>query len=93
MSNVSAKIKFHGIEVKNIVIRFIEKNADPLTESVKVLDASSLDKTCETINVQVVSDYVTITLYKKESSNNILRRELIPAHLIQRIWIDDISTD
>lgn len=93
MSNVSAKIKFHGIEVKNIVIRFIEKNADPLTESVKVLDASSLDKTCETINVQVVSDYVTVTLYKKESSNNILRRELIPSHLIQRIWIDDISTD
>ncbi|HEU5172870.1 MAG TPA: hypothetical protein VFT83_05005 [Nitrososphaeraceae archaeon] len=93
MSNVSAKIKFHGIEVKNIVIRFIEKSADPLTESVKVLDASSLDKTCETINVQVVSDYVTVTLYKKESSNNILRRELIPTHLIQRIWIDDISTD
>jgi hypothetical protein len=94
LSNISAKIKFHGIEVKNIVICFIEKQSvDPLKESLKVLDASTLDKTCETINVQVVSDYITITFYKKESSNSILRRELIPTHLIQRIWIDDIPKD
>ena len=94
MSNISAKIKFHGVEVKNIVICFIEKkSANPITESHKVLDFSSFDETCETINIQVVSDFVTITLYRKESSNSIIRRELIPTHLIQRIWIDDIPTN
>ena len=94
MSDILPKIKFHGVEVKNIVICFIEKqNSDPLTESLKMLDTSSFNKTIETINVQVASDYLTITFYKKESSNNILRRELIPTHLIQRIWIDDMQTD
>jgi hypothetical protein len=45
---------------------------------------------CETLNVQIVSDYVTITFYKKESSNSIIRRELIPTHTVQRIWVEDL---
>src|SRR5918994_1278740 len=33
---------------------------------------------------------VTITFYKKESSNSIIRRELIPTHSVQHIWVKDL---
>jgi hypothetical protein len=42
------------------------------------------------LNIQIVSDYVTITFYKKESSNSIIRRELIPTHSVQHIWVKDL---
>ena len=46
---------------------------------------------CETINVQVVADFVTITFYRKESENSIVRRELIPSHAIEHIWVKDLQ--
>jgi hypothetical protein len=41
--------------------------------------------------VQVVADYVTITFYQNESSNILIRRELIPTHNIEHILIDDLG--
>ena len=88
---MSTKVKFHGTEVKNIIISYLDKEAsDPSIGYLKLIDVHNLDKTCDSINIQVVSDYVTITIYKKESTNTITRRELIPTHSIQRIWIDDM---
>jgi hypothetical protein len=48
------------------------------------------NQSIETINVQVVAEYVTITYYKDEASNVIINRELIPTHSIEHIMVSDL---
>jgi hypothetical protein len=84
-------IKFHGTEVKNIIINFSRSQMNnPSTKVIEEFNAIKSPENCETINVQVVADYVTITFYKNESSNILIRRELIPTHNIEHILIDDL---
>jgi hypothetical protein len=83
-------VKFHGNEVANIIILYaIRPKANPITEIIEEFDALKISETCDMINVQVVADFVTITLYKQETTNSILRRELIPLHAIEHIWVND----
>ena len=83
-------IKFHGTEVLNVTILYSRKpNAKPITRRMEEFDALKDPRPCETINVQVVADFVTITFYKHESTNSIIGRELIPLHAIEHIWVKD----
>jgi hypothetical protein len=83
-------VKFHGTEVANIIILYaIRPKSNPITEIIEEFNASMVHEACEIINVQVVADFVTITLYKQETTNSILRRELIPLHAIEHIWVND----
>jgi hypothetical protein len=83
-------IKFHGSEVLNVTILYSRKpNAKPITRRMEEFDALKDPRPCETINVQVVADFVTITFYKHESTNSIFGRELIPLHAIEHIWVKD----
>ena len=85
-------VKFHGTEVGNVIILYtIQPHAKPITEITEEFDALKVQDICETINVQIVADFVTITLYKQESTNSIIRRELVPLHAIQHIWVNDLQ--
>ena len=85
-------VKFHGTEVGNVIILYtIQPHAKPTTEITEEFDALKVQDICETINVQIVADFVTITLYKQESTNSIIRRELVPIHSIQHIWVNDLQ--
>jgi hypothetical protein len=92
-NNDNEKIfKFHGSEVKNIIIRYAIKQYDkPDTAVIEEFDALKDAEPCETINVQVVADFVTITFYRNESENIIIHRELIPSHAIEHIWVKDLE--
>jgi hypothetical protein len=91
MSNERKIIKFHGAEVNNVIILYsIRPYSKPVTVVIEEFDALKDVERCETINVQVVADFVTITFYKQESSNSILRRELIPTHNVEHIWVNDL---
>jgi hypothetical protein len=46
---------------------------------------------CETINVQVVSEFVTITFYRDEEANSIIKRELIPTRKVEHIEVRDLQ--
>ncbi|MBV9177466.1 MAG: hypothetical protein JO297_10535 [Nitrososphaeraceae archaeon] len=82
-------VKFHGTKVANIIILYtIRPRTNSITETIK-FDALKVRETCETINVQVVADFVTITFYKQETTNSIFRRELIPLHAVEHIWVND----
>ncbi len=84
-------IKFHGTKVKNVIILYsIKQQTKPVAEIIREFNALKSEEDCETINIQVVADYATITFYKQENSNSIIRRELIPTHVIEHIWIDDL---
>ena len=90
--NNKKKIKFHASEVDNIVIRYATRVHDtPNGFLIEEFDALKDAELCETVNVQVVADFVTITFYKQEKENSILRRELIPSHTIERIWVNDVK--
>jgi hypothetical protein len=94
LSNKNSKkiFKFHGSEVENIIIRYAIKQYDkPDTAVIDEFDALKDAEPCETINVQVVADFVTITFYRNENENSIIRRELIPSHAIQHIWVKDFA--
>jgi hypothetical protein len=85
-------VKFHGTEVGNVIILYtIRPHSKPITEIIEEFDALKVQDICETINVQIVADFVTITLYKQESINSIIRRELVPIHAIQHIWVNDLQ--
>lgn len=85
-------IKFHGLEVSDLVIRYIARKDDaPNTLKIEEFDAIKDEQICQAINVQVVSDYVTITFYRNESDNVIIRRELIPTHAVEHIWVNDLE--
>ena len=60
-------IKFHASEVENIVIRYATRVHDtPNGFLIEEFDALKDPELCETVNVQVVADFVTITFYKQE---------------------------
>ncbi len=85
-------VKFHGTEVDNVIILYnIRPCSKSITEITEEFDALKVQDICETINVQIVADFVTITLYKQESTNSIIRRELVPLHAIQHIWVNDLQ--
>ena len=85
-------VKFHGTEVGNVIIQYnMRPHTKPITEITDEFDALKVHDICETINVQIVADFVTITIYKQESTNSIIRRELVPIHAIQHIWVNDLQ--
>lgn len=91
-SGKEMSIKFHGVQVKNVVITHIKRTS--VSNVVEKLDISTTkyerNDSVETINVQVVADYVTITHYKDEAANIIINRELIPTHSIEYITVSDL---
>lgn len=83
-------IKFHGTRVDNVIIRYTSKSWDnPEMTVVTEFDTSKITGEFETINIQAVADYITITFYKQEHSSLILRREMIPAYKVEQVWIND----
>jgi hypothetical protein len=91
MSTERKIIKFHGAEVNNVIILYsIRPYSKPVNVVIEEFDALKDAERCETINIQVVADFITITFYKQESSNSIIRRELIPTHTVEHIWVDDL---
>ena len=91
-SRNKTSIKFHGVQVKNVIITHLRRTSTSST--VEKLDISTTkyerNQFIETINVQVVAEYVTITYYKNEAANKIINRELIPSHSIEHIMVSDI---
>ncbi len=91
-SRNETSIKFHGVQVKNVIITHLRRTSTSST--VEKLDISTTkyerNQSIETINVQVVAEYVTITYYKNEAANMIINRELIPTHSIEHIMVSDI---
>jgi hypothetical protein len=83
-------VKFHGNEVENVTILYsIRQKTKPIVTMME-FDALKDARSCESINVQVVADFVTITFYKQERTNSIISRELIPMHATEHIWVQDI---
>jgi hypothetical protein len=76
-------IKFHGNEVANVTIQYTTRTQE--------FDALKDTRPCETINVQVVADFVAITFYRQERTNSIICRELIPLHAIEHVWVKDLQ--
>ena len=84
-------IKFHGTEVKNIVIRFLQSQKNnPNAKVIEEFNMLNSNENCETINIQVVADFVTISYYQNEEANKLLKRELIPTHTIEFIHVFDL---
>ena len=91
MTNRKKTVKFHGTEVANVTILYAVKPCSRGdTEILEEFDAAKNPEICETVNTQIVADYITIIFYREESSNSIIRRELIPTHLVQHIWVQDM---
>jgi hypothetical protein len=92
MAQTKKTIKFHGLEVANVIIRYSQREVNkPDAIKIQEFDAAKDPQICETVNIQVVSDFVTITFYKNESDNIIIRRELIPAIIVEHIWVSDLQ--
>lgn len=92
MSGNKKTIKFHGLEVANVIVRYFQREINkPDAIKIQEFDARKDPQICETINIQVVSDFVTITFYKNESDNIVIRRELIPTFIVEHIWVSDLQ--
>ena len=91
-SRKETSIKFHGVRVKNVVITHLRRTSNTNTmEKLDILTANyERNQNIETINIQVVAEYVTITYYKDEAANVIINRELIPTHSIEHIMVSDV---
>jgi hypothetical protein len=91
-STHETSIKFHGVRVKNVIITHMRRTSGSIT--VEKLDIATTkyerNQSIETINVQIVAEYVTITYYKDEAANVIINRELIPTHSIEHIMVSDL---
>jgi hypothetical protein len=84
-------IKFHGTKVNNILIHYLSKQQKKdVIELIEKFDAVKSKVNCETVNIQVVAEFITITFYGNENSNLIVSRKLIPTHAVQHIWIEDL---
>jgi len=85
-------VKFHGLEVDNVIVRYSQREINE-HDVIKIqeFDARKDPQIYETVNVQVVSEFVTITFYKNESNNIIIRRELIPTFVLEHIWVSDLQ--
>jgi hypothetical protein len=92
MSETKKTIKFHGLEVDNVVVKYSQREIDNTDKKkVEEFDAKKDPESFETVNIQVVSDFVTITFYKRESDNIVIRRELIPTYSVEHIWVSDLE--
>ena len=90
MAETKKTIKFHGLSVANVIVRYSQREVSkPDTIRIEEFDAAKDPQICETVNIQVVSDFVTITFYKKESDNIVIRRELVPTLVVEHIWVND----
>ena len=91
-STNETSIKFHGVQVKNVIITHLRRTSTSSTVEKLDISATKYERkqSIETINVQVVAEYVTITYYKNEAANMIINRELIPTHSIEHIMVSDI---
>ena len=90
MAETKKTIKFHGLAVANVIVRYSQREVSkPDTIRIEEFDAAKDPQICETVNIQVVSDFVTITFYKKESDNIVIRRELVPTLVVEHIWVND----
>lgn len=85
-------IKFHGVQVKNVIITHLRRTSESSAiENLDIFTAQhESNQYVETINVQIVAEYVTVTYYKDEDANAIMHRELIPTHSIEHILVRDI---
>ena len=83
-------IKFHGLEVDNVTILYSHKTRSKPEKTIEEFDAANDPQTFETVNIQVVSEFVTITFYKNEKANSIVKRELIPTYKVEHIWVKDM---
>ena len=89
-SGKSKIIKFHGTTVNNVIIHYTKGSYNKARAvPVEEFDAVKARGQFETINIQVIADYIAITFYKDEASNTISQRELIPAHMVEHIWIKE----
>jgi hypothetical protein len=86
----SKTIKFHGQVVQDVVVRYAQRMRGK-PEKIEEFDAEKDPEVCETINVQVVSEFVTITFYRDEKANSIVRRELIPTRKVEHIDVRDLQ--
>jgi hypothetical protein len=92
MAESKKTIKFHGLAVANVIIRYSQREVNkPETIRREEFDAAKNPQICETVNIQVVSDFVTITFYKNESDNIVIGRELIPTSVVEHIWVSDLQ--
>jgi hypothetical protein len=92
MTYTNKKIKFHGLDVENIIIRYATRVHNmPNGFLIEEFDALKDPQDCETLNVQVIADFATFTYYRDEKENSIIRRELIPSHAIEHIWVSDLQ--
>ena len=92
MTDTNKKIKFHGLDVENIIIRYATRVHNmPSGFLIEEFDALKDSQDCETLNVQVIADFATFTYYRDEKENSIIRRELIPSHAIEHIWVNDLQ--
>jgi hypothetical protein len=91
-STEEAIIKFHGMQVKNVIITHLRRTSESsVIEKLDILAAQhEHDRNVETINIQVVADYVTVTYYRDEKANSTIERELIPTHSIEDILVKDL---
>ena len=84
-------IKFHSTEVKNIVIKFLQSQKNnPNVKALEEFNGLNSNENCETINIQVVADFVTISYYQNEVANKLFKRELIPTHTVDFIQVFDL---
>ncbi|HJU34010.1 MAG TPA: hypothetical protein VJ695_02705 [Nitrososphaera sp.] len=92
MADVKKTIKFHGLEVDNVRIRYSQREINKPDEIItQEFDARKDPQISETVNIQVVSDFITVTFYKNESDNIVIRRELIPTSVVEHIWVNDLQ--
>ena len=92
MADIKKTIKFHGLEVDNVIVRYSQREINKPDEiRIQEFDARKDPQICETVNIQVVSDFVTVTFYKNESNNIVIRRELIPTSIVEHIWVSDLQ--
>ena len=91
-SRKETSIKFYCLPEFNVVITRLRRTSNANTiEKLDILTANyERNQNIETINLQVVAEYVTITYYKDEAANVIINRELIPTHSIEHIMVSDI---
>ncbi len=91
MAETKKTIKFHGLAVANVIVRYSQREVNkPDTIKMEEFDAAKDPQICETVNIQVVSDFVTITFYKNESDNLVIGRELIPPFVLEHICLSSI---
>ena len=83
-------IKFHGLEADNVIVQYAQKTRGNAQETSEEWSAANDLEACKTVNVQVVSEFVTITFYKNEKANSIIKRELIPTCKVKRILVKDM---